>query len=86
VLQTHCVPAYLRWALEGARLFYSEGLEPPALVREACKQFELDIHALFDLFVDAHLAKETGPLVKDFSRYLLCFSAPFLPKNAWFSP
>jgi hypothetical protein len=39
-------------------------------VREACKQFELDIHALFDLFVDAHLAKETGPLVKDFSRYI----------------
>jgi hypothetical protein len=51
--------------MEGARLYYAEGMHPPSLVTQACRQFEVDINALFDLFADEHLVKQSQEMLSD---------------------
>lgn len=44
------LPAIFQWAVDGARLWYEEGLEPPKIVREATQEYRDDMDSI-GLFV-----------------------------------
>jgi putative DNA primase/helicase len=65
----------LNWALEGLRLYLAEGLEPPAIVRQAVQEYreEMDILGEF-ISEEAVLAKDASVMVSPFYSAYVDFS------------